>query len=337
MSSLTGNKKRKYHVLDWKTYNQGLCDRYRINFWITDKVIKDWYVKASRPKPGSPFIYSRTAILVCHQLRCLFHLSLRATQGFLESFFQRMGIPLTCPHYSVLSRRHKELRSLALPRQGSKKALFALVDSTGLKVYGQGEWRVKLYRASQRRTWRKLHLVIDPVSQEIMVNKMTLSREHDSKALIKMFPKLPKTLSRIWGDGAYDTSEVYAKCYEQGISPVIPPAKNSQPSCRYRRTPNRLGRTRLIHERPHMIPKDSAVEYINQYIDSDLGRSLWKKNSFYHLRSLVETAMMRFKQTFSDKLKSRTKSNQEAEIQVKCIMLNKMIQMACANASPIKV
>lgn len=328
-----GQHRCDYQVGDWKKYNKGLRDRYSLEVWFPPAVVKKWYHQPKRRKQGAQRLYSRTALLICHQLRALFNLSLRATQGFLDSFFERLKLPIRCPDYSLLSRRLKDLKTIPLPRK-TLNPLFALVDSTGLKVYGQGEWHVKKHKASRRRVWRKLHLIIDPISQEILHGQLTPSREEDAKTCLKMLPKLSDSLQNLWGDGAYDQEKIYQALYDRKIKPIIPPRKDAAPSCFYRRTKRRLGKTSLIHPKPHMKPRDTAREYIQMYAEEEEGRLQWKKHSSYHLRSLVETAMMRFKQTFSDRLNARKFVNQQAEAHLKTLMLNKMTQITQAYSFP---
>jgi len=213
--------------------------------------------------------------------------------------------------------------------------LFALIDSTGLKVYGQGEWHVKMHKASKRRTWRKLSLLVDPVSQEIIDNNLTTSNTHDSNAAKTMISKMPLSINTLWGDGAYDSSSIYKILFDKNVKPIIPPPCNAVLSNQNLRKKIHLGRRTLVQNNPAIAPRDAAIEYINLFPDKEEGRRRWKQHSSYHLRSLVETAMMRFKQTFSDKLKARTFHNQQAEVRVKCSILNKMIQIASANSYPL--
>lgn len=219
--------KRTYHIINWQNYNKGLCNRYNLDVWFNPKIINKWYFKPKTRKPGASILYSKTAILTCYQLKCLFGLSLRATQGFLDSIFRKLSLPIRCPHYSQLSRRAKELRNIKLPSSNNNSLLFALIDSTGLKVYGQGEWHVKMHKASRRRTWRKLSLLVDPISQEIIDNNLTSSHTHDSIAAIPMIAKLPHSIDAFWGDGAYDSSNIYKILFEKGIKPIIPPPCNA--------------------------------------------------------------------------------------------------------------
>lgn len=180
--------KRRYHVPNWKTYNKNLVQRYNLEMWLTEDVIQSWYHKETPQKRGAPLRYSSVALMTCHQLRLLFNLSFRAIQGFLDSLFQRLDLNIRCPHYSQLCRRAKDLTSLTIMSHQAQKSIFALVDSTGLKVYGQGEWHVKMHKASRQRTWRKFHVVVDPISHEILAHKLTLSTIADSASFSSNAP-----------------------------------------------------------------------------------------------------------------------------------------------------
>ncbi len=181
--------------------------------------------------------------------------------------------------------------------------LFALVDSTGLKVYGQGEWHVKMHKASKRRTWLKLSLVVDPISHEIIDNNLTSSNTHDSIVFLPMIPKLPDTINTLWGDGAYDSATIYKTLFDKGIKPIIPPQVNAILSQQNYRKQRYLGRKSLVQGNQAIIPREAAIEYINLFPDKEEGR----------------------------------KRNQQAEARVKCSILNKMIQIASANSYPLKL
>lgn len=325
--------KRRYHVPDWKTYNKDLSQRYRLEMWLTDDVIRSWYHQEMHQKRGAPIRYSSIALMACHQLRFLFNLSFRATQGFLNSLFQRLGLNIRCPHYSQLCRRAKDLISFNTMSHQAQTAQFALVDSTGLKVYGQGEWHTKMHKASKQRTWRKFHVVVDPITHEILAHQLTLSTVTDGTALLHLLPTLPSTINRLWGDGAYDDRKIYQALYERGIHPTIPPPCQAKFSYTHRQKGHyQKDPPCVIHDNPALLPRDVALAYYHQYSDFEEGKRLWKQHSSYHLRSLVETTTMRFKQLFSDRLRARTWLSQQAEVSIKCCILNKMIQIASAQS-----
>ena len=101
-NTFSSKSKRKYHIINWKGYNKGLCNRYNLDVWFNPQIISKWYFKPKTRKPGAAKLYSKTAILTCYQLKCLLGLSLRATQGFLDSLFRKLSLPISCPHYSQL-------------------------------------------------------------------------------------------------------------------------------------------------------------------------------------------------------------------------------------------
>ncbi|MBE0368184.1 hypothetical protein PAUR_a1734 [Pseudoalteromonas aurantia 208] len=175
-----------------------------------------------------------------------------------------------------------------------------VVDSTGLKVYGNGEWHARKHRANKRRTWRKLHLAIDARSHDIMGAELSMVNVSDGEALTDLIRPLRRNIDRVKGDGAYDTRS----CYEEVAAKIAimlgPPRDNAQ-----------------YWEEGH--PRNNAVFMMHQ-----IGLTQWKVNSGYHLRSLAETAMYRFKQLMGDKPKSRRFNSQHTETMIKVKAINKM-------------
>jgi hypothetical protein len=324
-----------FRVRNWSEYNQILKDRWSLEIWFSPAVCKKWYSHTSNGKKGADLTYSREAILTCLTIRCLFNLSLRATEGFIQSFLKRLGLnSLKCPSYSQLCRRSGSLR-IKIPRRGKEhQAFYMAVDTTGLKVYGEGEWHVKMHKASKRRTWKKLHIAIDPVTQELLDAELTDSKVGDSTFLPKMLSKIKDPIKKLWADGAYDCSPVYKDLDEKGIYPIIPPQQNAQPSYSYY-TRRRLGKRRLVMTKPWMRPRDLAIHFIQQFTNPKEGKAVWKKSIGFGLRSLVESAIMRFKRTFTDKLRSRKLINQKGEARLKASILNKMLHVGIPYTVPI--
>lgn len=318
-----------YRVKNWPAYNQVLQDRWNLNLWFDPKVLDKWYKPTSKKQATH---YSNQAILTCLTIRALFNLSLRATQGLISSLILRLGLSIACPHYSRLCRRPKGLARVVIPRKRGAGAFNIVVDSTGLKVYGPGEWYVKQHKSSQRRTWRKLHIAIDPVTQQILSS--TSSKVGDQTMLPSLVKKLKDPLETLWGDGAYDAGPIYKFLYERQIAPVIRPRINSVPS-KVKRYRKRLGKQRVVYKNPELKSRDQALLYIGQFSDPQEGLKEWMKGVAYGLRSLVETAIMRFKRTFTDKLRARSLENQKTEVYVKCCILNKMLEVGIPYTIPI--
>lgn len=320
-----------YRVKNWSQYNQILQDRWNLDIWFDPQTLQKWYKRSCHQKTSH---YSNQAILTCLTIRALFNLSLRATQGLIQSLIRRLNLPITCPHYSRLSRRSKGLARIPIPGFKKQGVCSIVVDSTGLKVYGPGEWHVKVHNASKRRTWRKLHIAIDPITQQVLSAHLTSSRVGDSTALPFLLRKLKDPFETLWADGAYDHGPIYKLLYKRKIRPVIRPKINAVPSP-VKRLRKRLGRQTIIYENPELKFRDQAIEHIRQFIDPQEGMRDWKKSSGYHLRSLVETAIMRFKRIFTDKLRARKLENQQTEVFVKCCILNKMLQVGFPYTVPV--
>jgi Transposase DDE domain len=158
------SEKAVYRIRNWSDYNRALVRRGSLTVWVDQESLDAWNYQGPA-QWGGQYVYSDTAMQCLLTLRAVFHLPLRATQGMAQSVFQLMGLDLAVPHYSTLSRRAADLEvDLARKSQGP---LHLVLDSTGLKVYGEGEWKVRKHGYSKRRTWRKLHLAIDARSHEI--------------------------------------------------------------------------------------------------------------------------------------------------------------------------
>jgi hypothetical protein len=249
-------------------------------------------------------MYSDMAIEAMLTLKHLLRLPYRATQGFGQSLFGLMEIGLAVPDYSTLCRRAKTLKVKLSKRD--QPARHIVIDSTGLKVYGEGEWKVRKHGYSKRRTWRKLHLSINPDTHEIVAERVTANSVDDAQAGVDMLQEMEETPETVSGDGAYDKRKFYDECQAQRIDNVIiPPQRNAK-----------IWQHGNSKEPPH--PRDENVRYIRRH-----GRKKWKRESGYHQRSLAETAMFRFKQTFGTKLNARSHERQHTEVAIKCAILNR--------------
>lgn len=296
---------KKYRITNWSEYNQALIHRGSITFWFNTEAIEAWYEKSLPQKRGSPQEYSDMAIQTALTLKSIFHLTLRSTQGFLQSLIQLMDISINIPNYSTLCRRQKNLKIL-IPTSSPSKPLHIAVDSTGLKVFGEGEWKVRIHGKQKKRTWRKLHLAMDVESYEIKAMVASTNNISDSQAFPYLIEQIPDPIDQVTGDGGYDRFKCYEKIEERGGKAIIPPQKGcriKQHKIRYKKG---LGR-------------DENIREIRKY-----GRKKWKKKSNYHKRSLIETEMFRYKTIFGDRLQSRRVESQLVEMAIKCRALNYM-------------
>ncbi|GKN93397.1 IS5 family transposase [Klebsiella variicola] len=159
--------KQKYKITNWKTYNKALIHRGSVTFWLDDEAILAWYESATPSSRGRPLRYSDLAITTVLMIKRVFRLTLRAAQGFNDSIFALMGVPLRCPDYTGVSKRAKSVNvRFKTPSRGEIAHL--VIDSTGLKVFGEGEWKVKKHGKERCRIWRKLHLAVDAKTHEII-------------------------------------------------------------------------------------------------------------------------------------------------------------------------
>lgn len=315
-------KKDKYRIRNWREYNQSLVNRGSITFWFDENAIQKWYSVERSNKPGRPDTYSDDAIRCALLIKAVFRIALRALQGFLASIIKILGLDLVCPHYSVFSRRAKglkiPLRKLLKP--GEK--LHVIFDSTGLKVFGEGEWKVRKHGYSKRRTWRKIHVGMCADTGQVVVSAMTSNNVGDDEAMIHMMGTLEGTpLGDIIGDGAYDTSDCREAIYDLGGKPIIPPDKNAK--------------VQRKSASPALQARDLAIQRIEEL--GEEGRAKWKEEVKYHRRSRVETLMFRHKTILGDRLSARKASNQATEVSIKLDALNRMTELGMPKSYRVTV
>lgn len=207
-----------YKISNWREYNKGLVDRGRITLWLAPDTALWWNNADRSGKPGCPKEYSDAAIELCLTLKYLYKLPYRATQGFVESLLVLAGLALTCPCYSQMNRRSKTLPVKLRRVSGRKGHLDIVLDSTGLKVYGEGEWKVRTHGVGKRRTWRKLHLAVDPLDHEVVAWELTGNDKSDDQVFPDVLQSVEGEVERCFGDGAYDRKPCYDACHERGHS-----------------------------------------------------------------------------------------------------------------------
>jgi len=303
MSKQLSERKDTYKILNWSSYNESLKQRGSITVWFGEDAVKSWEYQGKREQ-GGKIIYSDTAIKTCLIIRKVYHLKLRQTEGFMKSLVSLLGIPLAIPHYSILSRRAGKL-NIAIKQFKKQEPIHIVVDSTGLKVYGEGEWKVRQHGWSKHRTWRKLHLGVDPNTHEIVAERLTSNSVDDAEAVADLLKEIPTVVTSFAADGAYDKVKVRKQLVAKGIKQVIPPQKTAVVS---KKPPDKA-----------LLERDEAIRRIKQ-----IGRAEWKKEVGYHKRSMAEVAMYRYKTILGDKLMSRKFENEAIEARIGCLVLNKM-------------
>ncbi len=300
--------KTLYRVKNWSEYDQALVKRGSITFWLSDDLTETWR-PAGEKQRGSQFEYSEKAIEIMQTVKNVFHLPNRATEGFLCSVFEMLQIDLRVPDHTTLSRRGKGLK-VSLPKK-AEGHLDIVMDSSGLKIFGEGEWKVRSHGKSKRRTWRKLHLAVDPHSGEIQAAALTTNSVSDSQMVPSLLTQIEQPIDRFAADGAYDKRNVYDSLNQQAPEAIllIPPRKNARIWQHGNTNAERLRR-------------DENLRAIRRS-----GRKDWKRQSGYHIRSLAETTMFRLKTIFGDRLSARRIETQISQALIRCAALNRMTHL----------
>ena len=322
------NKQRlKYKIENWSEYNKSLIQRGSITLWFEDGLEQRWNAPSSRPKSGRPYVYSDMAMEICLTIKSVYHLTYRTAQGFIESLFSWGKIDLQVPSYSQVCRRSKKLDVELMRATHHKGAIDIVIDSTGLKLYGEGEWKVRQHGASKRRTWKKLHLGVDPLNHEIRCFKLTGNDKSDEQMFDELLSQVNVSIERCAADGAYDRKSCYQSCHKRGISLVTPPRCDA-----VKQLP-----TSIIEA---LKPRDEAISRINdlffELCDRDQAREQWKVESDYHIRSIAENAMYRFKTLCGNKLFSRLEETQQCECAIKINIINKFTSLGMTHSTLVE-
>lgn len=296
--------KATYRIKNWSAYNQALIQRGSLTIWFDEEALAGWSQPHQTGNPGHPYTYGDVAIECGLTLRAVYRLALRQTQGLLHSIMALAGLDWEVPTYSTFSRRAKRL-TISLPRQSPHAPLHMVVDATGLKVYGEGEWTQRTHGKTKRRTWRKVHLGFDEATGEVVAEEVTTSNTHEKEELPGLLAQLRDVLKQVTGDGAYDYMTCYDAIVARGAKAVIPPRENAR-----------------IWDNGQMDTRDANLRRIQE-----IGRKAWKIESHYHRRSLAENGIFRLKRLFGAGLASRTLPNQQQEVRIRCKALNIMTHL----------
>ncbi|MGH8008458.1 MAG: IS5 family transposase [Candidatus Binatia bacterium] len=300
--------KASYRLRNWREYNSALVQRGSLTRWINDEVITAWRHSEAIGKRGHPRIYTEAAIMTMATVQEIYPLPWRQTEGVLGSMLRVLNVALPVPEYSTLSRRRATLE-IVLPRTRSKEALHVVVDSTGVKVFGEGQWQVRQHGSTYRRTWRKGHVGVEEASGEIVAAVGTTNNYSDSQLLPDLLAQGDEEIEQVSGEGGYDRRSCYEAIQARHARATIPPQHNAKIW--------QQGNTKAAR-----LARDQHLRRIRQ-----VGRAAWKRESGDHRRSLVETAMFRLKTSFSDRVPARGFAGQAAQLLVPCAALNRMTQL----------
>jgi hypothetical protein len=303
--------KAQYRLTNWPDYNEALKSRGKITIWFTEDIIKEWYYKSNKKKtPGREKTYSNLAIFTMRVFGTVYGQRLRQTEGLVEDIVKLMGLDLSVPDFTTLSRRMENIEVPDLSSMLDPDAIVnAIIDSTGLKIFGKAEWeKCKYNLKNQRKGWRKLHVVIDRKTNKIVSSELTTHHVGDPTPVPELLNKVNQDIASVTADGAYDTEPVYKSIADINATAIIPPRKTAA----------------LTDDCINNIPaRATTIEEIN-----DIGRQRWQKNSGYNWRSLVETTMSRYKKIIGTRVYSRKFENQKIESKIGCYILNKVMEFA---------
>ena len=309
--------KEKYRLTNWSAYNAGLKQRGSLTLWLSEDVAQQWYHQGQRQK-GGQFIYANNCILLLLTLKVTFKLPFRQLEGFACSLMELLQVDLQIPDYSQICRRQNGLSvPIGLDKRLLGEPVHLLIDSSGLKVYGEGEWKVRQHGVGKRRTWRKLHLAVDEKTGQILAQRLTDKETDDASQLPELVAEGQKTVasvSKVGADGSYDTFDTYQYLIKAQIEPIIPPRMNA---------------AWWVDQNDVLLdhPRNRALEQIDQG-GLNVNRKQWKKDSGYHRRSKVENAFFRWKTIHGPGMYARKIHNQQTEAALKVAVLNRFIRIA---------
>jgi transposase len=311
--------RQKRRVTNWPAYEAGLRQRGSLTVWFTDEAVATWAAAPRTTRGGQPF-YSPLAILTALTLRAVFRLAYRQAEGLIGSIISLLGLTLRVPDHTTLSRRSATL-TVPQPRvnnagagaSDSAQPLHLLVDSTGLKLCGAGEWLVEKHGTSTRRSWRKLHLGVDAGTGQIVAAALTNKEVDDASQISPLLDQVTGPLASVAADGAYDQDGAYADVAARhpDAAVIVPPRRTAVLSDQAATAPTR---------------RDRHLQCI-----AETSRTAWQKASDYNKRARVEAAIGRWKQVIGDGLRSRTDERRVTEVNVAVDVLNRMLDLGRPN------
>jgi hypothetical protein len=287
---------QRHRVTNWAEYDAALRQRGSLTVWFSDEAIAAWQAEPRATRGGQPH-YSALAIRTALTLRAVFRLALRQTEGLIGSILGLLGLDLAVPDHSTLSRRAE---ALEVPRPCSRSGgrVHLLVDSTGLRLCGPGEWWIEKHGTRRCRSWRKLHIGMDAETGQILPTELTTHDVDDGSQVNPLLAQVEGSLASVTGDGAYDRADVY-----DAVAKLHPDADVTVPP----------RSTAVLSEDGESTPtqRDRHLQSIAEH-----GRICWQKQSGYTRRALVEAAISRLKRVIGDALCSRTDRRRATEIAI---------------------
>jgi hypothetical protein len=288
-----------YKTRNWPAYNEALKRRGSLTIWFDPAMT---WEAAPTGKCGRQRDCGDAAIQTCLTMKVLFGMAPRQTTAFVECLLRLIGLDWTVPDFGTLSRRQKMLK-VNIPYPGSNGPLHLLVDSTGIKVEGEGEWNARKHGGGKRCVWRKIHIGIDEQTLEIRAAEFTTSDVGDAPMLPELLDQIPseQEIASVSADGAFDTRKCHDAIATRRAAAIIPPRENAKP----------------------WKPDTAGAMARNEILRTSkrVGRTTWRRWSGYHRRSRAETKMHCIK-LLGQRLSARDFDRQVAEFQVRVAVLN---------------
>lgn len=290
---------------NWRQYNKSLVQRGSLTFLIDPKSMKKWVPKTKK-KRGRPLEFSNQLIEMLLMIKIHYKMPYRMLEGFTRFWLKQMEGLAKVPTYTLTCKRAKQLM-ICLPKLSSRRPTTVIVDATGIRVQGEGEWKVKVHGKGRPRKWIKIHVAIDARTQEIVGEIATEASIDDGKAFAAVIDQVPNREQIVIADGAYDDKEIRDLIRKRKGKALIPPPRNG-----------------VCHGID--LDRDRAIATIRALGGDKIAKSIWGKLTGYSQRALVETTFSRYKRIYGDKFFSKTRERQLVENRLKCIILNKMMR-----------
>src|ERR1700733_13435426 len=301
--------KARRRITNWPSYEAGLRRRGDVTFWLDEAALAGWCAPRRTSRGGQP-IYADLAIEVVLTLRLVFHLALRQVEGFTRSALRLLGLEIAVPDHSTLSRRGRGFAGRQPRAVRHDRPVHVVLDSTGLQIFGQGEWDAERHGRKPRQ-WRKLHLAVDAETSEIVAHVLTDKDGGNITQVSALLVAVEGRIASVIADGAYDGEAVYQEAaahqHDPPVEVVIPPRSSSV----------------VTTEAESQTIRDRHVHFI-----AEKGRIAWQKATGYGRRSLVEMAIGRYKHIIGSTLRARSNDGQGGEVAIAVHALNRMIRLA---------
>jgi hypothetical protein len=298
----------RYRTMNWSSYTAALRKRGSLLIWLDKEMT---WLASHDGSPGRPAVFSDAAIQFCLTIKVLFKLPLRQTTGMVASLLKMADLDWTVPDYTTLCRRQRTL-AVQIPYRRADGPLNLLVDSTGIKFLGDGEWQARKHGVQGRRQWRKVHLAMDTATSDIRAVEFTPSSDGDSPVLPELLDQIPEgeEIGTVTADGAYDTRRCHTAIIGRQATAIIPIRRNGRP---------------WREDCPAAVARNDTLRATRHY-----GRAFWKRWTGYHARSRIE-AKMRCLKAFGERISARDPDRQTAEIQIRVALMNRFSALGTAD------